>query len=215
MAVTKADQAYERLRREIVIGAIDGETPLDEAEMMRRFDLGRTPFREALKRLALEQFVIWPPRRTPFVRTIGAGDLARLYEARLILEEHTASAAAERASDSEIDELVGILDSYTECIARNQVYEAVELDHALHHSIARASHNRYLAEAVRALNCGSLRLWYVAHDRLGMVGTDADHQAIVDAIRQHDKEGAAAAAREHVHESYRRQLRLHGSDRLD
>jgi DNA-binding GntR family transcriptional regulator len=214
MAVTKADEAYARLRREIVTGAIDAETSLDENELMRRFELGRTPVREALKRLALEQFVVWPPRRTPYVRTIGAGDLARLYEARLILEEHTSSAAAERASDRELAELDGILAQYTDCITRDEVYEAVELDHELHYAIARASHNRYLAEAVRSLNCGSLRLWYVAHDRLGMTGTDADHRSIVDAIRRHDKDGAAAAAREHVHESYRRQLRLHGSDRL-
>ena len=52
---TKADAAYRALRRAIVTMGIDGGEPLDEAVLGERFGVGRTPLREALKRLALEK----------------------------------------------------------------------------------------------------------------------------------------------------------------
>ena len=59
---------------------------IDEAELQEELQMGRTPIREALKRLSLESLVSIVPRRGMFVTNIGINDLQRLLEVRLELE---------------------------------------------------------------------------------------------------------------------------------
>ena len=63
MTSTKAEAAYRALRRAIVTLAIQRGEPLDEAALSERIGIGRTPLRETLKQLALEQSVVAPPHR--------------------------------------------------------------------------------------------------------------------------------------------------------
>ena len=95
---TKADLAYRLLRRAIVVGEISGNEPLDEVALVGRFGTGRTPMREALKRLAQEQFIVWSPRRSPFVRDLSLQELLRLYESRMVMEVPAARLAATRVN---------------------------------------------------------------------------------------------------------------------
>lgn len=208
-ASTKSDLAYRRLRRAIVSFEVAADAPLDEAELMRRYGFGRTPLREALKRLAREQFIIWPPHRTPYVRAIGLDELPSLYETRLLLEVPVAGLAAERIAADELAGLDDLLVRIREAADAARPYEEVELDHELHVAIARGTHNRYLVEAVTALNCGSLRLWYLAQRQLGMTHVHELHERLVDALRRHDRPLAEELAREHVLRSHQRQLALH------
>ena len=203
---TKTDQVYVVLRRAIVRGDLEEDLPLEDNDLMDRFGFGRTPLREALKRLADDQFINYPPHRTPYVRGIRVAELGRLYEARHILEEPVARLAANRASDVQVDELSRICDQIDEAVDRNDVYESVELDHRFHLSVARATDNRFLSEAVDRLNCGSLRLWYLAHSRLGMDNVNDDHRAIQEAIKARDPDLAAAIVSSHIDKSYQRQL---------
>ncbi|MDP4506747.1 GntR family transcriptional regulator [Nonomuraea turcica] len=209
---TKTEQAYSALRRAIVTGDLVEDMPLDDAMLLARFGFGRTPIREALKRLADEQFINYPPHRTPYVRGIKVRDLSRLYEARHLLEEPVARLAARRATPAQLDELQRICDRIDEEIAADRPYEAVEYDHQFHLEIARSTDNPFLAEAVNRLNCGSLRIWYLAHSTLGMANTNADHRAIQAALTDKDPEQAAAQVTRHIDKSYARQMELHRLD---
>jgi DNA-binding GntR family transcriptional regulator len=203
---TKADHAYLLLRRAIVTGQIPANDPLDEVGLMRRLDAGRTPVREALKRLAQEQFIVWPPRRTPFVRETSTQDLHRLYESRMLMERPAARLAALRATKAQLDEVQRLGDKLRAATKAGDVYQSIEADHALHIAITRGSDNRFLTEAVDRLNCGSLRLWFVAQERLGLEQVPDQHQDILDALRSRDPDAAEAAVREHILLSLRRQL---------
>src|ERR1700683_2893936 len=100
---TKTEHAYCVLRRVIVTGGFDDGAPLDEVELMSRFDVGRTPIREAIKRLAGEEFSIWHPHRTPHVRSTSADDLASLFEARHFFEIPAVRFAAQRGTPAELE----------------------------------------------------------------------------------------------------------------
>jgi DNA-binding GntR family transcriptional regulator len=205
---TKSDHAYQVLRRAIVAGAIEADTPLDEDALMARYGLGRTPMREALKRLSLEDFVTWLPHSTPFVRSFGPEDLHRLFEARLVLDEPVARLAAQRLGAEALDDLDRLSTTIETSISSGAIYEAVELDHRLHMAVARGSGNRFLVHAIDRLNCGSLRLWYLAHERLSKEETEERHRPLVDALRAHDPERAGLEARRHVLRFHERQLEL-------
>jgi DNA-binding GntR family transcriptional regulator len=89
-----ADRAYLAIRGLIVSLALPPAAVIDERELMQRLGLGRTPVREALRRLAQEQLVEVFPRRGMFVTNVDVRDLARISEVRLALEPEAARLAA-------------------------------------------------------------------------------------------------------------------------
>src|SRR5262249_56355181 len=81
-----------------------------EPELTERLGIGRTPVREALRRLAQERLVEGFPRRGMFVTKVDVRDLARLCEVRVALEPEAARLAAERATQTDLAELRGLLE---------------------------------------------------------------------------------------------------------
>src|ERR1700683_3665776 len=207
---TKTEHAYWVLRRAIVTGGFDDGAPLDEVELMSRFDVGRTPIREAIKRLAGEEFIIWHPHRTPHVRSTSADDLASLFEARHFFEIPAVRLAAQRATPAELELMEQVCGQLDAAIVDSKLYEAVELDYDFHLALAKASHNRFLVNAISHLNFGSLRLWYRSYVRMGTEGINDHHLQQLDAIRSHNADLAVSIAREHIKYSHQRQLRQFG-----
>ncbi|MFC6706795.1 GntR family transcriptional regulator [Flexivirga alba] len=204
--MTKFDQAYAALRRAIVTGELREDEPLDDLRLSETFGFGRTPMREALKRLADEQFIMWPAHRTPYVRGMKISDLSRLYEARVILESPVARQAAERRTPAQLGILGRVLDELDSAVDDGNVYTAVELDLDFHQQVAIATDNRFLADCVKRLNCGSLRLWYIAHAFLGMAGVNDAHRGILSAIAAGNADLAEKETIEHIQDSYQRQI---------
>lgn len=211
MTSTKAEAAYRALRRAIVTLAIDGGEPLDEAALGERFGIGRTPLREALKRLALEQLVVAPPHRTPYVRSFSLTDLQPLFETRLLLEVPVAGVAAERATEADLTALDSNLADMERAVARDDVYDTIEIDYIFHSLVARATQNRFLAEAINQLNRGSLRLWYLAHLKLGLTEVPSHHAEVIAAFRTGQRPLVEEVMRQHVLLSQSRVIRAFAS----
>jgi DNA-binding GntR family transcriptional regulator len=91
-----ADRAYHELRDRIVTLRLPPGTVLREDALMRDLDVGRTPLREAVKRLALENLVAVQPRRGTFVSPVEASDIVHITEVRAELEGYAAELAALR-----------------------------------------------------------------------------------------------------------------------
>lgn len=208
-AKSKSDVAYRHLRRAIVTSQTGANEPLDETILMTQIGVGRTPLREALKRLALEQFIVWPPHRTPYVRAMSVDDFRKLYETRFLIEVSACGLAAERIGVSELEALEEALERMQAAVASDDAYEAVEMDYEIHSAIARGTKNRFLEEAVNQLNCGSLVIWYQAHSQLGLGNAYTTHLDLVEAIRKGDRSAAEELMRQHIATSQRRQQRLH------
>jgi DNA-binding GntR family transcriptional regulator len=204
--MTKSERAYLTIRRAVVTGEVGEGTQIDEGDLVERLGLGRTPVREALKRLAIENYIVWPPHGKPFVRVLGISDLHSIYESRLLLEVPASGLAAERARPADLAKLDGIIAAMADAVAAGDTYRSVELDYEFHSAVAAASQNRFLAELVASQNSHVLRLWYWARERLGLEGTVEPHALIVEALHEKDAGNAETLAREHAHRSYERQL---------
>src|ERR671937_1746693 len=108
-----ADRAYRALRDRLVTLRIPPGSPIDEDAIGRELEMGRTPVREAIKRLALENLVTVFPRRGTFASEINITDLAQISDVRVQLEGHAAARAAERLTSAlrgELDELIAAID---------------------------------------------------------------------------------------------------------
>ena len=193
-----ADRAYAALRDRIVQLRIPPGAPINEDELGRELDMGRTPVREAIKRLALENLVTVFPRRGTFASEINITDLAHISDVRQQLEGHAAYRAAERltaAGRAELDALLVRIAAPGEA-PRD---ELMALDADIHRFVHRASANPYLEETLGRYFNLSLRIWYLVLDRLPhLTERVREHRPLLEAVREGDAERARAIAAEHV-----------------
>jgi DNA-binding GntR family transcriptional regulator len=171
---------------------------ITEPELTARLAIGRTPVREALRRLALERLVEVYPRRGMFVTTVDVRDLARLCEVRAVLEPEAARLAAERATRLDLEEINGLLEELADS-RRREDRALIELDERIHRAIYRCSHNQLLEETLEWYYTHALRIWMLALDRTpDLQGAVLEHHALLDAIARGNGERAAELMREHV-----------------
>ncbi len=193
-----ADQAYSRLRRLIVSLELAPGSAIKEAELTARLRIGRTPVREALRRLALERLVEVYPRRGMFVTTVDVRDLARLCEVRAVLEPEAARLAAERATRLDLDGINALLEELA-ADRRRDDRVLIDLDERIHRAIYRCSHNQLLEETLEWYYTHALRIWALALDRApNLQGAVLEHHELLDAIARGMGERAAGLMRAHV-----------------
>jgi DNA-binding GntR family transcriptional regulator len=193
-----ADRAYAALRDRIVSLRIAPGAPINEDALGRELDMGRTPVREAIKRLALENLVTVFPRRGTFASEINITDLAHISDVRGQLEGHAAYRAAERLTAAQRAELGDLLERID---ARDGAPAAdlMGLDADIHRFVYRCAANPYLEETLGRYFNLSLRIWHLVLDRLPHL-TDrvSEHRALLEAVRAGDAEAARHVAAEHV-----------------
>src|SRR5579884_2766302 len=194
-----ADRAYDQLRDRIITLAIPPGAPIDEDLIGAELGMGRTPVREAIKRLALENLVTVFPRRGTFASEINITDLAHISDVRAQLEGHAAYRAAERITDSQRAELAGLLIELDVRRGADEVEMLMELDATVHRFIYRCAGNPFLEETLgRYLNL-SLRIWYLVIDRLPHLFTRVhEHEEVLHAIESGQAERAREILTRHI-----------------
>lgn len=197
VASSLADQAYIAIRDLIVTLELPPGAPVREPELVVQLGIGRTPVREALRRLAQERLVEVFPRRGMFVTTVDVRDLVRLCEVRAVLEPEAALLAAERATQADLDELQDLL-AVLELRRRREDRWLIELDQRIHRAIYRASHNQFLAETLEQYYTHALRIWMLALARTDLGAAVHEHGELLDAILRGRGDRAAELMRAHV-----------------
>jgi DNA-binding GntR family transcriptional regulator len=198
------DRAYSELRDRIVTLRLPPGSVLREEELMAELDLGRTPLRDALRRLSLESLVSVEPRRATTVTAVDASDIVHISEVRAELEAQAAELAALRVDGvlrTECETLAGELDR----LERTRDQDALmRLDERIHRTVWRAAQNPYLTTTLERYFTLSLRIWYVVLDRVpGLGGAVHDQGPLLRAILDHDGTTARRLMRDHVLEFHR------------
>jgi len=93
-----AERAYRVVRDRLVMLEIRPGAPINEDQLAQSLGVGRTPVREALKRLQYERLIATYPRRGTFATDVNITDLAHISEVRQELEPLAAAQAARRAT---------------------------------------------------------------------------------------------------------------------
>ena len=189
-----ADKAYHEIRGLIVSLELAPGAVIDERELIERLEIGRTPVREALRRLSHEGLVEVYPRRGMFVTGVDVRELARLSEVREMLEPEAARLGAERATDKDREHMAALL---AELDAGGS--ELMDLDERIHRAVYRAAHNDLLEATLEQYYVLALRIWSIALDRAHeLEEAVAEHRALLEAIQAGDGDRAADTMRAHV-----------------
>jgi DNA-binding GntR family transcriptional regulator len=197
-ARSQSELAYMRIKDRIVSLDMAPGSVVNEARLREDLEIGRTPIREALQRLALENLVKSIPHRGTFVTDVNITDLARITEVRVVLEAHAARLAAERLAGDDrlaIQELLAVLEGGGAADQR----ELMRLDQQIHRRIYRAARNSFLESTLeRYLNL-SLRLWYLVVDKeVRLREAVAEHMELLRAVLSGEGSRAEDSMRRHV-----------------
>ena len=210
--VSLSQTAYDELRMMIVRLDLAPGDVLREDDLRERLGIGRTPIREALQRLAREHFVTVIPRRGMFVAGIDVSELSMLFETRTVLEPYAARLAATRGTPGHWLEMTDELKATKEAKGNDQL---MAIDRRCHEIMWEAADNRFLLDTLDTLYAQSDRLWHLyLADVADMGHAVAEHEAILDALRDADGDRVAALVESHVR-SFDEEIRAAVTDRLE
>jgi len=183
----------------IATGQFSPGDPLDETELAKRFNVSRTPIREALIQLASMGLVMVRPRRGAIVATAAPEQLVEMFDVMAELEAMCGRLAARRMSAADHDTLKSAHEACREACAAGDADDYYYKNEQFHDTIYAGSHNNFLAEQARALHRRLRpyrRLQLRVRNRLPT--SFEEHDQVVNAILAGDGELTANLLRQHV-----------------
>lgn len=209
-SLPSSERVYRKLREMILSGELPPQTRLVEVHFAEQFQVSRTPVREALKRLTAEKLVYADSVRGLVVREPEPDEIEDVYIVREALEAVAARLAARRITPDELRRLGAILESMRDAVELRRTDVIVNTNIAFHDVIYRAAGNETLSRIVRDLSDFVRRFSTEAFASLDRANAVLDeHQAILDALKNHDPEAAGAASSSHLREASGYLLTLH------
>ncbi|MFM7829490.1 MAG: GntR family transcriptional regulator [Actinomycetota bacterium] len=189
--------AYGLIRGMIVRLELTPGSVVREDELQTTLKIGRTPIREALQRLARDQFLVVIPRRGMIVSNIDIAELSTLYETRAILEPYVARLACERGDVDHWRQMRKVLDKAKKSSISAQ--EQIHLDAQCHEIVWDAAGNRFLKDTLDVLYAQSDRLWHMYLADVADMGHALDeHEEILGALEAGDAELVYKLSAAHV-----------------
>ncbi|MBB5912190.1 DNA-binding GntR family transcriptional regulator [Nocardia transvalensis] len=196
---TSADSAYQEIRDRLVMLDIRPGDPINDDRLALELGVGRTPVREALKRLERDRLVIAYPRRGTFATGVDMTDLSDISEIRRQLEPVAAARAARTASQDTRDRLAALADQIAELADTEDPQDLLRKDIRVHREIYRAAGNPHLEDILVGLDSHATRIWCLFLDRLpDVAGHVREHAGLLRAIVSGDADTASSLALAHV-----------------
>lgn len=195
-----ADEAYEQILHMLVTLHIHPGDPIHDDQIMRELGIGRTPVREALKRLEADKLVVTFPKRGTFATRVEISDLAYVSEIRQQLEPMAAARAARVATSATREELSETYRQIQEFdINEASTAELLTFDAEVHRKIYRAAGNPYLEDVLVRHSNLATRIWCMVIDKLPGLSTHVqEHLQLLQAIVDGNEDLAAKLSAEHV-----------------
>ena len=191
VAAKLRDMVFER---ELEAGAF-----IDELALAAKFQISRTPLREALKVLAAEGLVESVPRRGSRVIAMTDADAQQLFPVMALLEGRCAHEAALRASDDALLHLQRLHDQLERTAAAHDLDGYYRVNHEFHSAVQSLAANRWL-DRVSADLRRFMRLWRGRQLKLpGRIEASIqEHRELLAAIVQRDPARAERAMHDHL-----------------
>ena len=200
---TKSDQIYEYLRRAIVRLDMEPGSAILEKDICTRFEVSRTPVREALQRLAEEDLVTIHPHSGTWVSRISFTVAEEGFVLRRALEIESVRRAAERITESDADLLGDIIARMRVILAENRLEDYLEDDDAFHATIARISGYPRIWKFITLAKVHLDRMRQLSAPVPGhLAEVTEQHAAIAQALQRRNAMQAELAMRIHLDSSF-------------
>jgi DNA-binding GntR family transcriptional regulator len=194
-----ADEAYARLRDDIVKGRLMPNERLVEVDLAVALGVGRTAVRTMLARLEQEGLVVHEPNRGARVRMVTEAEALEITQARGALEALAAREAALHGMPAEVAFMRETLTQMSVSLKAGDLLAYSDGNARLHAKIIEASRHQTAARLIAGLKAQMVRFQYRTVLVPGRSARSfAEHTRIVDAIEMADADAAEAAMRYHL-----------------
>ena len=194
------DVVFNTLRDAILTGKLVPGERLMENQLADKLGVSRTPVREALRMLELENLVELVPRKGAQVLDMSEKDIVNILEVRSALEGLATSVACKKMSKEDLQQLKNMEVDFEKAVADNDVEHFVDIDEDFHDLIFAATENDKLISIFRNLRIQlyRYRMAQAKNNETSMSTIVAHHRSIIRAIENHDAEEGASIAQGHI-----------------
>ena len=194
------DVVFNTLRDAILTGKLVPGERLMENQLAEKLGVSRTPVREALRMLELENLVELVPRKGAQVLDMSEKDIPNILEVRSALEGLATSLACKKMTKEDLQQLKSMEVDFEKAVADNDVEHFVDIDEDFHDLIFAATENDKLISIFRNLRIQlyRYRMAQAKNNETSMSTIVAHHRSIIRAIENHDAEEGASIAQGHI-----------------
>jgi len=197
--ITRAEELRLQLADEIVRGVLPPGAALDETDIARRFNVSRTPVREALRQLVASGLVEARAHRGAVVAQPSIERLTGMFEAMAELEALCAGLAAGRMTPAERHRLEAVHEELRVLSQAGNPDRFHDVNERFHNTVYAGSQNDYIAEITLATRARVQPFRRAQFRNLGRLAkSHAEHDRVVVAILRGDRVGASVAMRAHI-----------------
>jgi DNA-binding GntR family transcriptional regulator len=203
-----SERVYRALMQEIVTFTLNPGEDLDEATLVGRLGVSRTPVREALVRLAAEGLVQLVPNRGARVAPMGWNDIREHLEAFDVSQRLVTRWAALRRTDDQIADMQTERLAFEKAFKQDDPVAMLDANFRFHAAIGAACRNSLIQRFYLQQLTADLRIARLAmtnecftseqayRDHVGNIVRE--HHEMVEAIRDRDADRAEELARSHA-----------------
>lgn len=196
-----SDIAYQKLKNMLVNLELRPGGAITEIQLMENLGMSRTPIRQALQRLAQEEFVSLAPHKGWFVCQVSVRDIQEFFVVREAIEGIAARLAAELISEETLHELNAIAEKADKEAEKSDDFDACDV---LHQKIFEAVNNQQINRIISLYEDHLKRFHIMACHLPGrLILSYKEHCEVLKALTARDGEKAELAMREHIRSSRR------------
>lgn len=204
------DSTRQAIERQIVDGVLRPNQPLIESELSLKLGVSRTPLREALRQLEIKGFVNRRNSVGYAVASLTGVDLQEILEIRLALETAAMELACDNATEKQIERASEFLANYDAAISDtpSRIMDAVKWNHRFHTELYNACGNKRMAALIQSIR-DTTRLIRMGRNlsRDEQLATIREHAAILEAVKNRNKEQARLAVIKHLESGHNMYLK--------
>ena len=194
-----AESVADLLRESIAVGKIAAGSRLVESEVANQLNISRGPIREAFRILETEGLLESHPGRGSYVTQTSERDIREVYSLRCLLEEEAFRLAVPRRTDKDLNHLEKTLNAMFAAANDGDHAKVLELDLEFHRQIWEIADHQRLKNMLKELTT-QVRMYIAVQTKIydDLAAGIADHQILLDAIRDQNEEIGTQTMRKHL-----------------
>ncbi|WP_180349957.1 GntR family transcriptional regulator [Bacillus sp. D386] len=197
------DFVYQEIKKQIILSELKPLQPINEIKTASDLGISRTPLREALQRLEIEELIIRQPNGRLKVAPISIQEAKEIYNIRGLLEGLIAKEAAIKVNEDEIQKLQLYTNLLNEAALTDRREYVVNYGSEIHSLLYKISGNHTAVKILRNMNDKISR-----YRRLGpkdsmtrSMEAAFEHKRLTEAIAERNPTKAESLMKQHIHNS--------------
>lgn len=201
--VSARDFAYSEIKEDVIKGVLEPDSPIVENHLAKKLEISRTPLREALHRLEVEELVVRQNNGRLKVAPISQKEVEEIFTIRSKLEGIVVMQATENATEEDLFHLSNITRMIKESLKENRQENILFYGNEFHSYIYELSNNKTAVGILSQLNdhIHRYRQLIPAKNQDRLKNSYEEHQGILDFIAAGNPEAAKVAIQEHIEHS--------------